>query len=170
MNETKGKVTSVNGNLVSVEFNGNVSMKEICYVLVDDKALKSEVIRIKGNIAQIQVYEMTGGIKGGDEVEFSVPFGDGRIRLVPGHGELVAVLMDAAFDLVFAGRGNVVQLCGTGDQRGIVPQIEHVSAGTFHRDRDLVVGAGKDHQALAVQIADALQQDGNTVLLLLTCA
>ena len=71
MTENKGKVVSINGNLVSVEFNGNVSMNEICYVLVDDKALKSEVIRIRGNIAQIQVYEMTDGIKCGDDVEFT---------------------------------------------------------------------------------------------------
>ena len=71
MTENFGKVVSVNGNLVSVEFNGNVSMNEICYVKIDDTALKSEVIRIKGNIAQIQVYEMTGGIKCGDAVEFT---------------------------------------------------------------------------------------------------
>ena len=56
---------------MSVEFDGNVSMNEICYVLVGDTALKSEVIRIKGNVAQVQVYEMTDGIKCGDEVEFT---------------------------------------------------------------------------------------------------
>lgn len=71
MTENKGKVVSINGNLISVEFSGNVCMNEICYVLVEDNALKSEVIRIKGNTAQIQVYEMTGGIKCGDEVEFT---------------------------------------------------------------------------------------------------
>ena len=71
MTENKGKVVSVNGNLVSVEFEGNVSMNEICYVKVDGTVLKSEVIRIRGNIAQVQVYEMTGGIKCGDEVEFT---------------------------------------------------------------------------------------------------
>ena len=71
MSENLGKVVSVNGNLVSVEFDGNVSMNEICYVKVGDTALKSEVIRIRGNIAQIQVYEMTGGIKCGDTVEFT---------------------------------------------------------------------------------------------------
>ncbi len=71
MTENKGKVVSINGNLVSVEFDGNVSMNEICYVLVDNTKLKSEVIRIKGNIAQIQVYEMTDGIKCGDDVEFA---------------------------------------------------------------------------------------------------
>ena len=71
MTENKGKVVSINGNLVSVRFEGNVSMNEICYVNVDNTKLKSEVIRIRGDIAQIQVYEMTNGIKCGDEVEFT---------------------------------------------------------------------------------------------------
>lgn len=71
MSENKGRVISINGNLVSVEFFGNVSLNEICYVHVDDTLLKSEVIRIKGKVAQIQVYEMTGGIKCGDTVEFT---------------------------------------------------------------------------------------------------
>ena len=71
MTKKTGKVASVNGNLVSVEFDGNVSMNEICYVKVGETALKSEVIRIRGNVAQIQVYEMTNGIKCGDEVEFT---------------------------------------------------------------------------------------------------
>ena len=71
MTENRGKVVSVNGNLVSVRFDGNISMNEICYVNVDNTKLKSEVIRIRGNIAQIQVYEMTGGIKCGDNVEFT---------------------------------------------------------------------------------------------------
>ena len=71
MTENKGKVVSINGNLVSVRFDGNVSMNEICYVNVDNTKLKSEVIRIRGNVAQIQVYEMTNGIKCGDDVEFT---------------------------------------------------------------------------------------------------
>ncbi len=71
MTENKGKVVSINGNLVSVRFDGNVSMNEICFVNVDNTKLKSEVIRIRGDIAQIQVYEMTNGIKCGDEVEFT---------------------------------------------------------------------------------------------------
>ncbi len=71
MTENVGKVVSINGNLVSVEFDGNVSMNEICFVKVGATALKSEVIRIRGNVAQVQVYEMTDGIKCGDEVEFT---------------------------------------------------------------------------------------------------
>ncbi len=71
MPENKGKVVSINGNLVSVRFDGSVSMNEICYVNVDNKKLKSEVIRIRGDVAQIQVYEMTNGIKCGDDVDFT---------------------------------------------------------------------------------------------------
>ena len=68
---SKGKVVSINGNLVAVEFDGDVSMNEICYVKVDGARLKSEVIRIRGKVAQVQVYEMTDGIRCGDEVEFT---------------------------------------------------------------------------------------------------
>ncbi|MBR4372758.1 MAG: V-type ATP synthase subunit A [Treponema sp.] len=71
MTDTKGKVVGVNGNMVSVEFDGTISMNEVAYVKVEGSSLKSEVIRIRGNVAQMQVYEMTKGIKAGDEVEFT---------------------------------------------------------------------------------------------------
>ena len=70
-NQNTGRVVGVNGNMVSVQFEGNVSMNEICYVKVGNTSLKSEVIRIRGTIAQIQVYEMTNGIQCGDEVTFT---------------------------------------------------------------------------------------------------
>ena len=70
-NQSTGRVVGVNGNMVSVQFEGNVSMNEICYVKVGNTSLKSEVIRIRGTIAQIQVYEMTNGIQCGDEVTFT---------------------------------------------------------------------------------------------------
>lgn len=69
--ERGGVVVGINGNMVSVQFTGDVSMNEVAYVVVDDKKLKGEVIRIRGNIAQMQIYEMTQGIKAGDKVEFS---------------------------------------------------------------------------------------------------
>jgi V/A-type H+/Na+-transporting ATPase subunit A len=68
---TKGTVVAVNGNMVSVRFDGIVSMNEVGYVKVADKKLKSEVIRIRGNISQLQVFEITKGITVGDEVEFT---------------------------------------------------------------------------------------------------
>ncbi|MGP1511895.1 MAG: V-type ATP synthase subunit A [Treponema sp.] len=71
MTDTKGKVVGINGNMVSVEFNGNIAMNEVGYVNVGDTKLKGEVIRIRGNTAQMQIYEMTQGIKTGDPVEFT---------------------------------------------------------------------------------------------------
>ena len=71
MTENIGKVVGINGNLVSVRFTGNVSMNEICFVKTGGVALKSEVIRIRDGVAQVQVYEMTGGIACGDDVEFT---------------------------------------------------------------------------------------------------
>ncbi|HCM27985.1 MAG: V-type ATP synthase subunit A [Treponema sp. GWB1_62_6] len=71
MTATKGTVTAVNGNMVGVRFEGAVSMNEVGYVQVDDVKLKSEVIRIRGDICQLQVFEQTKGIKVGDNVEFA---------------------------------------------------------------------------------------------------
>ncbi len=71
MTGTKGKVVAINGNMISVEFDGNVSMNEVGYVNVEGSDLKSEVIRIRGNTAQMQVYEMTKGVKCGDSVQFT---------------------------------------------------------------------------------------------------
>ncbi|MBR6296074.1 MAG: V-type ATP synthase subunit A [Treponema sp.] len=71
MTDTKGKVVAVNGNLVSVEFDGKVSLNEVGFVNVDGKSLKGEVIRIRGNTAQMQIYEMTKGISTDCSVEFT---------------------------------------------------------------------------------------------------
>jgi len=71
MTDTKGKVVGINGNMVSVNFDGNIAMNEVGYVNVAGKKLKGEVIRIRGNVAQMQIFEMTQGIKAGDTVEFS---------------------------------------------------------------------------------------------------
>ena len=71
MTDTKAKVVGVNGNMISISFDGNVAMNEVGYVKVDDKELKGEVIRIRGSVAQMQIYEMTNGIKAGDTVIFT---------------------------------------------------------------------------------------------------
>lgn len=71
MTDTKGKVVAVNGNMVSVEFDGKVSLNEVGYVKVGGQSLKGEVIRIRGNTAQMQIYEMTNGIFTDCNVEFT---------------------------------------------------------------------------------------------------
>ena len=69
MTDTKAKVVGINGNMVTIEFTGSVSMNEVGYVNVDGKKLRGEVIRIRGNKAQMQIFEMTQGIKAGDKVD-----------------------------------------------------------------------------------------------------
>lgn len=71
MTNTTGKIIGINGNMISVEVDGNVAMNEVAYVHLGDRRLKSEVIRIRGNRAELQVFEMTRGIGIGDDVEFS---------------------------------------------------------------------------------------------------
>jgi V/A-type H+-transporting ATPase subunit A len=71
MIKTTGKVIGVNGNMVTAEVEGNVSMNEVGYIVLGDKKLKSEVIRIRGSKIELQVFEMTRGIGIGDLVEFT---------------------------------------------------------------------------------------------------
>jgi V/A-type H+-transporting ATPase subunit A len=79
---TKGKVVGVNGNMVTAEVEGDVSMNEVAYVVCDGNKLKAEVIRIRGRRAEMQVFEMSRGIGVGDEVEFSAELLS--VRLGPG--------------------------------------------------------------------------------------
>jgi len=71
MTKTRGKVIGVNGNMVAVQVDGDVSMNEVGYVKVGEQQLKSEVIRIRGDVAELQVFEMTTGIGIGDDVDFT---------------------------------------------------------------------------------------------------
>lgn len=67
-----GKVVGINGNMVTVQLDSHVIMNEVGYVVTKDgQRLKSEVIRILGDEAQLQVFEITKGIGVGDVVEFS---------------------------------------------------------------------------------------------------
>ena len=81
------KVIGVNGNMITVEFTAEVMQNEVAYVHVDGSRLKSEVIRIRGNRADLQVFESTAGLKVGDGVEFtgellSVELGPGLLKRV----------------------------------------------------------------------------------------
>ena len=71
MTEKQGRVVGVNGNMVTVDVDGDVFMNEVGYVASGGQRLKSEVIRIRGHRAELQVFEVTRGIGIGDPVEFS---------------------------------------------------------------------------------------------------
>src|SRR5574344_542314 len=68
--KTKGKVTGIIANLVTVEIDGPVAQNEICYIILGKTRLMAEVIKVNGKQAFVQVYESTRGVKEDCRVEF----------------------------------------------------------------------------------------------------
>jgi len=106
----KGYISRINGNMVSAEFDSQVMQNEVAYVLHGQERLKSEIIRVRGQHAEMQVYENTSGIKVGDEVLFT--------------GELLSVeLGPGLLGQIFDGLQNplplLAQQCGFFLKRGL---------------------------------------------------
>ncbi|MBR1509774.1 MAG: V-type ATP synthase subunit A [Bacteroidales bacterium] len=68
--KTKGKVTGIVSNLVTVQVDGPVAENEICYIDLQGVKMMAEVIKVNGSTASVQVFESTRGLRGGDSVEF----------------------------------------------------------------------------------------------------
>ena len=86
-NSSTSKVVGVNGNLITVEFSDRVMQNEVAFAETGGVKLKCEVIRVRGNRADLQVFESTNGLKIGDKVEFtgellSVELGPGLLTQV----------------------------------------------------------------------------------------
>ena len=80
--KTKGIVTGIVSNLVTVKVDGPVAENEICYIDLQGVKMMAEVIKVNGDTASVQVFESTRGLKNGDTVEF-----EGRmleVQLGPG--------------------------------------------------------------------------------------
>ena len=105
-----GKIVGVNGNLIRVAFDGAVAQNEVGFAkLSSGVELKCEVIRIRGDYAELQVFEDTSGLKAGDEVHFT--------------GELLSVelgpgLLTQVFDGLQNPLPNLAEECGFFLQRG----------------------------------------------------
>lgn len=109
----KGHITGISGNMVTVSFSSPVMKNEVAYILHESERLKSEIIRIRGNLAEMQVYESTSGLKTGDEVEFT--------------GELLSVeLGPGMLGKIYDGLQNplpeIARQCGFFLQRGVYIQ------------------------------------------------
>jgi V/A-type H+-transporting ATPase subunit A len=81
---TKGIVKGIVSNLVTVEVDGPVSQNEICYISVGGVRLMSEVIKVIGQNAFVQVFESTRGMCVGDPAEFT----DHMLEVTLGPGML----------------------------------------------------------------------------------
>jgi V/A-type H+-transporting ATPase subunit A len=90
LGNSKGSlVVAVNGPLITVELfkDQEVMMNEVAYVIWNGVPLKSEIIRIRGRLVDMQVFESTTGLRVGDQVDFSgellsVTLGPGMLGMI----------------------------------------------------------------------------------------
>ena len=68
---TKGIVSGVIANMVTLKVDGPVSQGEICYIETGGDRLMSEVIKVVGADVYVQVFESTRGLKVGAVAEFT---------------------------------------------------------------------------------------------------
>ncbi len=71
MDKNKGKITGINGNMITVRCVESIIQNEVGYVVLGEEKLKAEVIRTSNDLAFMQVFESTKGVRVGDEVEFT---------------------------------------------------------------------------------------------------
>jgi len=68
---TTGKIVAVNGNMITVAFDGAVAQNEVGYAVLGDKRLMAEIVRVRGTRCDMQVFEATTDLMVDDRVEFS---------------------------------------------------------------------------------------------------
>ncbi|NLF40559.1 V-type ATP synthase subunit A [bacterium] len=87
MTSKPGRIVAINGNMITVQFDDHVIQNEVAFAVLGDQRLKSEVIRVRGMQADLQVFEETNGLRVNDAVEFagnllSVELGPGLLTQV----------------------------------------------------------------------------------------
>lgn len=123
MSENIGRIVGVNGNLMTVHFDEPVVQNEVGYAKLGETRLKSEVIRIRGENAEMQVYEDTSGLKVGDEVVFS-----GNLLAV----ELGPGLLGQVFDGLQNPLPKLAERCGFFLRRGTyLPALDREKEWAF---------------------------------------
>ena len=108
--KNQGKIVGINGNLVSVAFDTYVVQNEVAYVTAGEQRLKCEVIRVRGQRADLQIFEDARGLKVGDPVEFT--------------GELLSVelgpgLLTSVYDGLQNPLNRLAERCGFFLKRGV---------------------------------------------------
>ena len=68
---TTGKIIGVNGNMITVQFDGAVAQNEVGYARLGDKRLMAEIVRVHNGKCDMQVFEATTDLSVGTPVEFT---------------------------------------------------------------------------------------------------
>ena len=79
---TKGTVSGVIANMVTLTVDGPVAQGEICYIETGGDRLMAEVIKVIGANVYVQVFESTRGLKVGSVAEFTGHMLE--VKLAPG--------------------------------------------------------------------------------------
>ena len=69
--EATGKIVAVNGNMITVAFDGAVAQNEVGYAVLGEKRLMAEIVRVRGTRCDMQVFESTTELMVDDRVEFT---------------------------------------------------------------------------------------------------
>ena len=69
--QSTGKIVAVNGNMITVAFDGAVAQNEVGYAVLGDKRLMAEIVRVRGTRCDMQVFESTSELMVDDRVEFT---------------------------------------------------------------------------------------------------
>ncbi len=68
---TTGKIVAVNGNMITVAFDGAVAQNEVGYAVLGNKRLMAEIVRVRGTRCDMQVFDATTDLMVDGVVEFS---------------------------------------------------------------------------------------------------
>ncbi|MFC1705258.1 V-type ATP synthase subunit A [Planctomycetota bacterium] len=110
MSDRQGRIVTVSGSMISVAFDEHVRQNEVAFAIQDDTRLKSEVIRVRGKTADLQVFEDTRGLRVGDTVLFA----DDLLSVELGPG-----LLSRIFDGLQNPLPELATQCGHFLQRGV---------------------------------------------------
>ena len=69
--QSTGKIVAVNGNMITVAFDGAVAQNEVGYAVLGEKRLMAEIVRVRGTRCDMQVFESTTELMVDDRVEFT---------------------------------------------------------------------------------------------------
>lgn len=127
MAKTTGKVTGVNGNMITVAFTGAVAQNEVGYACIPEKdrtlRLMSEIVRVRDGVADLQVFEDTRDLMVGDTLDFT---GD----LL--SAELGPGLLGRVYDGLLNPLPELAEQCGFFLQRGTyLPSLDRSTKWDF---------------------------------------
>lgn len=183
-----GRIVTIHGNMVTAATDHRVVQNSIGYCCRGDGArLLSEIIRVRGSHADLQVFEETRGLKVGDEVEFhpemlSATLGpgllgqiyDGLQNPLPRLAEQVGYFLEpgnyidalnAETKWAFTPRASEGDKLGPGDVLGTVPEgiFEHKIMVPLAWDGQFEVSnlVGEGEMSIADEVARLKDSDGN---------